>query len=270
MKFQYTTQEKLWDLRRDHGYTLEYVADAIQISKAALSKYENNEDKEYNIAILNKLAQFYDVSLDWLICNTEVKEAVHTPIEDLRLDDETIKVLKTGCFNHRLLCEIIKHPDFAHLMTEIEIYVDGHATQKIKNINDWMDGIRIKLFQKNSAEEMTPYIDTLARTPVNEEEFFFHNIHGELDTIMKDIRVAHEKDRESESIEREVTNIDRAAELIELGFLDEPARAFFAAYCEELGIPYDRLSEEEHQTMLNIFKKSTLFDEVKKKLAKDK
>ena len=102
MKFQYTTQEKLWDLRRDHGYTLEYVADAIQISKAALSKYENNEDKEYNIAILNKLAQLYDVSLDWLFCNTEVKEAVHTPIEDLRLDDETIEVLKTGCVNHRL------------------------------------------------------------------------------------------------------------------------------------------------------------------------
>ena len=87
---------------------------------------------------------------------------------------------------------------------------------------------------------------------------------------MKDIRVAHETDRESESIEREVTNIDRAAELIELGFLDEPAKAFFAAYCEELGIPYARLSEEELQTMLNIFKKSTLFDEVKKKMAKDK
>ena len=114
---------------------------------------------------------------------------------------------------------------------------------------------------------MTPYIDTLARTPVNEEEFFFHNIHGELDTIMKDIRVAHEKDRESETIEREVTNIDRAAELIELGFLDEPAKAFFAAYCEELEIPYDRLTEEEHQTMLNIFKKSTLFDAVKKKFS---
>ena len=155
-------------------------------------------------------------------------------------------------------------------MTEIEIYVDGHATQKIKNINDWMDGIRIKLFQKNSLEEIIPVTEILTHTPVNEEEFFFHNIHGELDTIMKDIRVAHEKDRESESIEREVTNIDRADELIELGFLDEPAKAFFAAYCEELGIPYDRLSEEERQTMLNIFKKSTLFDEVKKKLAKDK
>ena len=244
MKFKYTTQEKLWDLRRDHGYTLEQVAEAVQISKATLSKYENKETKEYNNATLNKLAQFYGVSLDWLICNTEVKDAVHTPIEDLRLDDETIEVLKTGCFNHRLLCEIMKHPDFVHLMTEIEIYVDGHATQKIKNINDWMDGIRIKLFQKNSVEKMIPATDILAHIPVNEEEFFFHNIHGELDTIMKDIRIAHEKDRESESIEREVTNIDRAAELIELGFLDEPAKAFFAAYCEELGIPYDRLSEE--------------------------
>ena len=269
MKFQYTTAEKLWDLRRDYGYTLKYIEKKIGTAASTISRYENNENKKYDMKILKKLAELYDVSLEWLSCNTEVKEVVRTPIEDLRLDDETIEVLKNGCFNHRLLCEIIKHPDFAHLMTEIEIYVDGHATQKIKNINDWMDGIRIKLFQKNSAEEMTPYIDTLARTPVNEEEFFFHNIHGELDTIMKDIRVAHEKDRESESIEREVTNIDRAAELIELGFLDEPARAFFAAYCEELGIPYDRLTEEEHQTMLTVFKKSTLFDAVKKKLAKN-
>ena len=70
MKFQYTTQEKLWDLRRDHKYTLEYVADAVKISPATLSKYENKENKEYNNATLNKLAQFYGVSLDWLICNT--------------------------------------------------------------------------------------------------------------------------------------------------------------------------------------------------------
>ena len=154
-------------------------------------------------------------------------------------------------------------------LVPVTINLDGHATQKIKNINDWMDGIRIKLFQKNSVEEMTPATDILAHIPVNEEEFFFHNIHGELDTIMKNLRIAHEKDHESESIEREITNIDRADELTKLGFLDEPAKAFFAAYCEELGIPYDRLSEEEHQTMLNIFKKSALFDEVKKKLAKD-
>ena len=56
MKHQYTTQEKLWDLRRDHEYTLEYVADAVQISVATLSKYENKETKEYNNVTLNKLA----------------------------------------------------------------------------------------------------------------------------------------------------------------------------------------------------------------------
>ena len=35
MKFQCTTQEKLWDLRRDHGYTLEYVADAAYSARTA-------------------------------------------------------------------------------------------------------------------------------------------------------------------------------------------------------------------------------------------
>ena len=264
MKFQYTTQEKLWDLRRDHKYTLEYVADAVKISPATLSKYENKENKEYNNATLNKLAQFYGVSLDWLICNTEVKESTLTPIEELRLDDETIEILRTGCFNHRLLCEILKHPDFIHLMTEIEIYVDGHATQKIKNMNDWFDDIRIKLAQKNSVEKLKYCTNILAHKPVNEDKFFINNIHGELDSIIFDLREAHEKDRESMPIEREVTNIDRADKLTELGFLDQPANAFFFDYCEELGIPYDRLTEEELETMLNVFKKSTMFDEVKK------
>ena len=68
MKNQLSIQEKLWDLRRDHDYKLEEVAAAVNVVPATISKYENKENKEYNNATLNKLAQFYGVSLDWLIC----------------------------------------------------------------------------------------------------------------------------------------------------------------------------------------------------------
>lgn len=67
MKNQLSIQEKLWDLRRDHDYKLEEVAAAVNVVPATISKYENKENKEYNIVTLNKLAEFYGVSLEWLV-----------------------------------------------------------------------------------------------------------------------------------------------------------------------------------------------------------
>ena len=58
MKNQLSIQEKLWDLRRDHDYKLEEVATAVNVVPATISKYENKENKEYNIVTLNKLADF--------------------------------------------------------------------------------------------------------------------------------------------------------------------------------------------------------------------
>lgn len=148
MKNQLSIQEKLWDLRRDHDYKLEEVATAVNVIPATISKYENKENKEYNIVTLNKLADFYGVSLEWLVGNTEVRTSSLTEIDDLMLDDETIELLKSGRFNNRLLCEIIKHPDFIKLMADTEIYVDGIATMQIKNMNDWLDPFVSRLFSR--------------------------------------------------------------------------------------------------------------------------
>ena len=93
MKNQLSIQEKLWDLRRDHNYKLDEVASAVNVAPATISKYENKENKEYNIVTLNKLADFYGVSLEWLVGNTEVKTSSLTDIDDLMLDDKTIELL---------------------------------------------------------------------------------------------------------------------------------------------------------------------------------
>ena len=87
MKNQLSIQEKLWDLRRDHDYKLVKVAAAVNVVPATISKYENKENKEYNIVTLNKLADFYGVSLEWLVGNTEVRTSSLNEIDDLMLDD---------------------------------------------------------------------------------------------------------------------------------------------------------------------------------------
>jgi DNA-binding helix-turn-helix protein len=179
MKNQLSIQEKLWDLRRDHDYKLETVAATVNVVPATISKYENKENKEYNIATLNRLADFYGVSLEWLVGNTEIREVSNRPIDKLMLDDETIELLKSGRFNNRLLCEIIKHPDFIKLMTDTEIYVDGIATMQIKNMYDWLDAVRMQIIQQKKPDANDLYLKVLESSHIQEEEYFFHTIHSD-------------------------------------------------------------------------------------------
>ena len=116
-------------------------------------------NKEFNLAILSRLAKFYDVSLEWLAETTEVREGSQTNIDELMLDDETIDLLKSGRFNNRILCEIVKHPDFVKLMTEI--YVDGIATMQIKNMNDWLDAFRLQIIQQKNLDVNALYLKVL-------------------------------------------------------------------------------------------------------------
>lgn len=259
MKNQLSIQEKLWDLRRDHDYKLEEVAAAVNVVPATISKYENKENKEYNIVTLNKLAEFYGVSLEWLVGNTEVRTSSLTDIDELMLDDETINLLKSGRFNNRLLCEIIKHPDFIKLMTDTEIYVDGIATIQIKNMNDWLDAIRLQIIQQKNPDANDLYMKVLESSHIQEEEYFFHTIHSDWDNIIRTIRENHEHAAESAPIERPMSN-DKKVQLFlqTLKFKSNPIEEFWRFFCDEMQIPFDHLSVDEHKVMKDVFKRSKL------------
>lgn len=57
--------KNLKDLRKERGLSQEKVAKIIHVSQVAYSRYENDE-REIPIALLCKLADFYNVSLDYL------------------------------------------------------------------------------------------------------------------------------------------------------------------------------------------------------------
>ncbi len=57
---------RLKKLRKQNHYTLQNIADAIGVSNGTVANYEN-EKREPNIATLIKLADYFDVSVDYLI-----------------------------------------------------------------------------------------------------------------------------------------------------------------------------------------------------------
>ena len=117
MKTRISVQERLKDLRVEQGLNLEELAQKTGISKSALGSYENDNDeyKEINHGSLLKLADFYQVSVDYLLGLTNNRRYENTPIEELHLSDEVVELLKSERFNNRLLCEIISHEKFKEL-----------------------------------------------------------------------------------------------------------------------------------------------------------
>ena len=67
MKSRLTIQERLKDLRKEKDINLEKLEELTGISKSALGSYEANDYKEISHGNLVTLADFYGVSVDYLL-----------------------------------------------------------------------------------------------------------------------------------------------------------------------------------------------------------
>lgn len=61
-----TFAQKLAKARKDAGYTQRQVAEILTLSKSTIASYEIGRT-EPDIETLGRLADFYEVSTDWLI-----------------------------------------------------------------------------------------------------------------------------------------------------------------------------------------------------------
>ena len=96
MKCKITLQERLKDLRVAHNLNLEELAKLTDISKSTLGNYENDDYKEINHGNLVTLAQFYNVSTDYLFRLTKNKNHPNTDLSNLHLSDDIVDLLLSG------------------------------------------------------------------------------------------------------------------------------------------------------------------------------
>lgn len=174
MKTRISVQERLKDLRVERGLNLEELAQETGISKSALGSYENDNDeyKEINHGSLLKLADFYQVSVDYLLGLTNNRRYENTPIEELHLSDEVVELLKSERFNNRLLCEIISHEKFKELLADAEIYVDGIATMHFHDTNSSLAALRAMILEEHPEATADRAIKVLEACQIEEEDFF--------------------------------------------------------------------------------------------------
>ncbi len=64
---------RLKDLREDNDYTQTFIAEYLGVKQNTYSQYES-EKREIPIAMLIKLAELYDTSVDYILCLTNNPE----------------------------------------------------------------------------------------------------------------------------------------------------------------------------------------------------
>ena len=259
MKDHVSLQERLKDLRVEKGLKLEELAKKTRISKSALASYENEENgnKEINHGNLITLADFYEVSIDYLFCRTENREQINTPLSELHLTDEAVALLKSGRINTRLLCEMMSHEKFAELMADAEIYVDGMATMRFHDINSALAAVRAMILEEHPEAAADRSLKILEAGQIAEEDFFCHVTHKTWDAILHDIRKAHENDMESAP---DTTPADELIKEVRKAMQSPGDRIqeFLEIFCKAFQLKYKRLTDEERTTLKRLFKRSPL------------
>lgn len=131
--------KRLKELRNENQISQTELATALNISNRTISMYEQG-NSEPNADILSKIANYFDVTTDYLIGITNSKKPANRVISDeLNLSDEAIDILKelpltvayeNGISLSDVLNAMITNPKFKKLLRSILLHIS-------RNQFDW-------------------------------------------------------------------------------------------------------------------------------------
>ena len=86
-----TFGKRFRDLRTRKGLTQEKIADIFYLNTSSISKYEKDKSMP-EIALLIQFADFFNVSIDYLLCRTECPTMIQTGQTPVFIDNQELLV----------------------------------------------------------------------------------------------------------------------------------------------------------------------------------
>ncbi len=261
--------ERLKDLRVERHLTLEQLAAETGLSKSALGKYESDDYKDISPFAIATLANFYGVSADYLMGLTETKNHPNTALHELHLSDDMIDVLRSGKLNNRLLCEMVTHEGFRRFLVDAEIYIDRITDMRINDLNTVLAIVRQQIIQEHNPGENDLYMRTLEVAQIQESEYFSHIVAEDMGVILKDIREKHRTDTTTADTNSMAADVQRQLQDA-MNFEGSEQEKQLHILCDQLGIPYDKLTPIEFSGLIAALQKSEILKTTKSLRGKSK
>ena len=195
MKSDVTVNERIKDLRTEKGLNQSELAEDTGIPASTISDYEQDGVNIPHTAII-MLADYFGVSLDYLLCRTNIRHNEETHTADALLSEGAVAVLKRKEVNARLVSEIVESEGFIQLILDAEGYVDGFLDQMLGYYDLIYDRFQEGLEEQHDFIKDS-HANTMERLHVSQAEYFANIFTKELTGILEGIKEAHAKDRET-------------------------------------------------------------------------
>ena len=195
MKIGISINERIKDLRNNKHMSQKELAIDAGIPISTYGSYEL-EDYPVPHPVILQLANYYDVSTDYLLGLTDNPETSNTPVSELHLSDAAIQRILDEKTNSRLLSEIVESDAFMQLLIDSEVYVDGYVEESVDQYNTLMEFARKKVTEKYGDTEDTVGA-TLAHSKVAQHEYFGRLFANDLIEILDEIKENHSHDQET-------------------------------------------------------------------------
>ena len=133
----------------------------------------------------------------------------------------------------------------------------SHLFLQLPQFVPWYETMSDLVISKIERQNSDRSLKIMEAGQIKEEDFFCHVTHKTWDTILHDIRKAHENDSESAP---DTTPADELIREVQKAMQSPGDRVqqFTELFCKAFQLKYKRLSEEERTTLKKLFRKSPL------------
>ena len=141
-------------------------------------------------------------------------------------------------------------------MTDIEIFVDRIADMRVEQMNLILEATRQAVISSHAPRENDLYMRTLELGQIQESDFFSHVLHDDLDSIVRDIREAHLKDKTTADPQPTLEDVKKKFEqAVEQG---SDIEMMIHEFCDKLQIPFEKISSEDFSAFMRILSLSKM------------
>jgi len=260
MKCRLTLDEKLRDLRDEEKAILADVEKATGISTSTLQRMERDGETRVGYQDVALLADYYNVSADYLFGMTDLKKYRNVAIDELGLTDDAIEVLIERKLNNRLVSELISHPDAESLFNAIEVYIDRKIHTQVKTMNAVYKMAEETIKANFDMADNDEYMRVLRESVVDEDEYLRYRITERFSTLMKSLFDMHKNDA---LLEEQAGILEELNECIKT-YLDEKKnqgaeRAKLVLFAKQIGLNISKLSDEQIAILMKALRESDAY-----------
>lgn len=134
-----TVRERIQDQLKERKITQGELAVAIGISESALSRFLSAKTDKIGDDYIIKIADFLDVSTDFILGQTDFPERRNYNIEELGLSYKAAMVLYTGEVNTDVVNRMLEHPKFPAITRMIARYFEDTVVEGLIAHNAMLD-----------------------------------------------------------------------------------------------------------------------------------